>query len=86
MDRVLVGQVRLLDHVTVYARLGDLLAYLSLVVTVAALGAAVAGRAAPERTVPWLSSSMISSALSGSDETLLRLAELSLRPLVQLTS
>ena len=44
VDRVLVGQVRLLDHATVYARLGDVLAYLSLVVTVAALGAAVAGR------------------------------------------
>jgi hypothetical protein len=41
---VLVGQVRLLDHATVYTRLGDVLAYLSLVVTVAALGAAVTGR------------------------------------------
>jgi apolipoprotein N-acyltransferase len=44
VDRVLVGQVRLLDDSTVYARIGDLVAYLSLVVTVAALAAAVIER------------------------------------------
>jgi len=44
VERVVVGQVRLLDDVTVYARIGDLVAYLSLVVTIAALSAAVTRR------------------------------------------
>ena len=54
-------EVRLLDDVTIYARIGDLVAYLSLVVTIAALGAAAGRTPARERTIPWLSSSMISS-------------------------
>ena len=44
VERVVVGQVRLLDDVTVYARIGDLVAYLSLVVTIAALSAAMTRR------------------------------------------
>jgi apolipoprotein N-acyltransferase len=44
VDRVLVARLRLLDVSTVYARIGDLVAYLSLVVTIAALGAAVVAR------------------------------------------
>jgi apolipoprotein N-acyltransferase len=45
---VLVGQVRTLTGLTLYARIGDLVAYVATVLTLVALGAAIAlGRRSP---------------------------------------
>jgi apolipoprotein N-acyltransferase len=46
--QVLVGEVRLIEERTIYARIGDVVAYASVVVTLVALG--LAGRAGRERS------------------------------------
>jgi apolipoprotein N-acyltransferase len=49
---VLVAQVRTLEGLTLYARVGDLVAYLALLVTLVALGAAVTTARSPDPCSP----------------------------------